>query len=175
MGSPAPPPLAGWCHAGVDKAGRRFSLYLCGAGEGNAALRDLYDAFEPKGCTLCLPPLNDDRRTQWLEGLLEQGVNVLALADGIVVGHATVMGTENEGVGEYLVFVRPEYQNCGFGTALSEAVVEIARALGYRWLWVLVEGRNRRAIHVGRKVGFQMEGPVAAEREMLLDLASGPV
>ena len=133
-------------------------------------LREMYREFEPKEVTQGLPPRVEESREEWLKSLLEGGINLLAIVEGKIVGHAVLLEMESGRRCEFLVFVHQDYQNRGIGTALSERVRDLAQRIGYCQIWLMVEAVNFKAIHVYRKVGFCLVGPREVECEMVISL-----
>jgi GNAT superfamily N-acetyltransferase len=134
------------------------------------ALADMYRWFEPKEWSQGLPPRLEDRREAWLRYVVEKAINFLAIVEDRVVGHAALFEMEFNCTYEYLVFVHQDYQDRGIGTALSQAVKDVAQALEYSKIWLTVGAINLKAIHVYQKVGFCMMGPRDMECVMVLDL-----
>jgi len=134
------------------------------------ALKELYDGFEPKEWSQGLPPRLDDRREEWLRYVADEGINLLALTEKRVVGHAALFEMEHGKSCEYLIFVHQEYQDRGIGTALTQLMRELAREVGWSQIWLTVETRNFKAIHVYEKVGFCFVGPRDIECIMRLSL-----
>ena len=102
--------------------------------------------------------------------MVEEGINILAVIEEKVVGHAALFEMEPGKTCEYLVFVHQHYQDRGIGTALTQAMRELAHEMGYNKIWLTVGAINLKAIHVYEKVGFCVFGPRDIECVMLLDL-----
>jgi ribosomal protein S18 acetylase RimI-like enzyme len=69
-----------------------------------------------------------------------------------------------------LIFVHQDYQDRGIGTALTQLMRELACEMGWSQIWLTVETRNFKAIHVYEKVGFCFVGPRDIECVMMLTL-----
>jgi len=134
------------------------------------ALADMYRWFEPKEWSQGLPPCLEDRREAWLRYVVEKAINFLAIMEDKVAGHAALFEIERDFSYEYLIFVHQDYQDRGVGTALSQAVKDVAQAMQYHKIWLTVGAINLKAIHVYEKVGFCMMGPRDMECLMVLDL-----
>jgi putative acetyltransferase len=61
------------------------------------------------------------------------------------------------------ITVHDDYQNLGLGTELLRHLLEIARKKGLRKIFLLVNTDNERAIHLYKKVGFQIEAKLVKE------------
>lgn len=150
----------------LDKAGRSIRFQVISRNE-RPALVDFYMAFEPKAVYQGLPPLAEQIKI-WLDGLLADWLNLGAFHQHRLVGHAALDSVREGAVSEYLVFMAPDYQNQGIGTALTRYAIEMAQKTRCQSLWLVVQNSNLRAIKVYRKVGFHFIEPFAEEREMVL-------
>lgn len=132
-----------------------------------------YDGFEPKRGAQGLPPLGRFRVERWLIGILAAGVHLLVEAeDGALVGHAMLMPIDGNAA-EYAIFLHQDERAAGLGTAVNRRAVEVARAQGFRRLWLSVEPGNRAALVSYQRVGFRfLPGALfslEAEMELPLD------
>ncbi len=136
------------------------------------ALRAFYEVFEPKRGAQGLPPAEPDRIQSWLRTILATGLHLVALRDRELIGHAFVVPTKWDGIGEYAVFLREDMRGRGVGTELNRAAVEAAKRSGWAGLWLTVEPRNRPAIRSYEKAGFRFvpETVYSMEAEMRTDL-----
>ena len=155
----------------LDKAGRSIRFQVISAKERPALVRS-YMAFEPKAVYQGLPPL-PDRVEMWLDGLLDGWVNLGGFHQHRLVGHAALDSVGESAVSEYLIFIAPDYQNRGIGTALTRYAVGLAHWAHGQKVWLVVQNSNLRAIKVYRRVGFHFTEPFAEEREMVLLLNQG--
>ena len=64
---------------------------------------------------------------------------------------------------EFGITVHDDYQNRGLGTILTKHMIEIARQLGLKKVYLRVTTDNERAIHVYKKCGFHIEGRLRME------------
>lgn len=169
------PPFCRGPVPGVDRRGGFYALDLADDDEPTrAAVLDLYDRFTPLGIAQGLPPRRPEQRREWVGLLFDRGINLLATRGREAVGHASVVDLVPGESWEYLVFVHPDHQGIGIGTALTEAARTLARTLGCPRVWLTVEDRNRRAIRVYEKVGFRADGPSGPEIDMVLDPRGEP-
>jgi GNAT superfamily N-acetyltransferase len=155
----------------IDKEG--VPLQVRGYQPGDRGeLQRFYEAFEPKRAAQGLPPEDPERIRAWLSSVLPSGLHLVAFRGAEMIGHALVMPTPRDGVGEYALFIRQDLRGRGVGTALSGIVVRVARGAGLRGLWLTVEPRNRAAIRSYEKVGFRFvpETIFSLEAEMELEL-----
>jgi len=135
-------------------------------------LIDMYLAYRPRNSFQGLPPASDKACVQWVEGMLAQGLNAVALSLGAgVVGHMALFPVDEQ-VCEMLVVVSPQFQNIGIGTQLTRYSVQLAYELGFEKMWLSVSATNVKAKHVYKKCGFEYS-PACDRREleMTLDLS----
>jgi GNAT superfamily N-acetyltransferase len=131
-------------------------------------LVDMYDDFPPEQRAQGLPPASESGITEWLAVLLDH-VSVVAVHDGMVVGHAALV-PDDGGDYELGVFVDDDYQNAGIGSALLEAAFEYARTLGITDVWLCVARSNHRARHVYDSLGFTEAGGKGRSLRLTLSL-----
>ena len=150
----------------TDKLGEPFVIRPLRAGD-PAALREMYDDFEPKRVAQGLPPADDEQRGRWLESVLADGRHLVVEIAGRVVGHGMLLPFDDDGA-ELANFLHQATRDRGIGTALNRALLELARELGLGRVWLSVEPFNRRAIRSYEKVGFRRRpmSPWAPEVEM---------
>lgn len=167
----APPDLTAVDLTRYDKDGVPFEVREYRQGD-LEMLEHFYLEFDPKAGAQGLPPANELRMRRWLRSVLDGGIHLLAFRDGELIGHAMVMPTDREGIGEYAVFLRQDVRGRGAGTELNRTVVEVARAAGLTGMWLTVEPSNRPAIRSYEKAGFDfVPGTtylIEAEMEMAL-------
>lgn len=133
-------------------------------------LVEMYLDF-PRNCFQGLPPVKDEACVKWVQGMIKDAVNLVALSfESGVVGHAALFPVDDTH-SEMLVVVSPPHQDAGIGTELIRSVVQLACDLAFKAIALSVETTNVRARHVYRKCGFrQLPGRQACEVEMALDL-----
>jgi RimJ/RimL family protein N-acetyltransferase len=157
-----------------DQCGAPFVIRLYQNDEKDyPLLKEMYRAFEPKEWSQGLPPRLEQRREEWLRYVVDEGINLLAIMEGKTVGHAALFEMERGKSYEYLIFVHQDYQDRGIGTALSQAMRDLAQEMGCHHIWLTVGARNLKAIHVYEKVGFCIVGPRDVECVMMLILKDG--
>lgn len=149
-----------------DGAGR--SVRLERFGDSDADTEDvaaMYDEFDPADRAQGIPPTRPEEIRTWLESVLaEDCVNVLALTDDRVVGHATLVPDED--ASELAIFVLRAYQEAGIGTALLTALLGAGQDEGVEQVWLSVERWNAPARALYRKVGFETVDSESFELEM---------
>lgn len=154
-----------------DKAGAVYDVFPYDAAH-RPALQRFYEDFEPKRAAQGLPPKDPERIARWLDSVLVQGIHLLTFRKGVLVGHALLVPTGEEGVSEYAVFLHRDERGRGLGTTLNRAAIEAARESGLKGLWLTVEPHNRAALRSYEKAGFTfVPGTIfSSEAEMRLTL-----
>jgi CBS domain-containing protein/GNAT superfamily N-acetyltransferase len=131
----------------------------------------MYLAYQPRNSFQGLPPLTDEACLKWVQHMIGNGINLVALSFGEgVVGH-TALFPINDRVCEMLVVVTPPFQNTGIGTELTRCCIQLSQEIGFEKIRLSVDVTNVRARHVYKKCGFDYlcYQPVG-EVEMALDL-----
>ena len=154
------------CRSIKDKLGRIVFLRPYGEGDFNG-LFEMYDEFQPKGKAMGLPPAQDGNRHTWITGILEEWFNIVAIQEDRIVGHAALDMPVGANAREFMIFIHQDYQNKGIGQALTFSMLDVARAMDCKKVWVVVENMNRIAIAVFKKAGFSFVGEPDVERVML--------
>ncbi len=104
------------------------------------------------------PVDRDDVRQRWAHRLASgDGVHLVAVADGVVVGQVTAE-LAPYGVASLGMLVDRDWRRRGVGTALVQAAVEAARARGCHKVSLQVWPHNDAARALYRKLGFEDEG-----------------
>lgn len=132
------------------------------------ALATMYADFAETDRSQGLPPRAETRVEEWVRGLLDDGINVVARHDDRVVGHAVLVPFD--GMAELAIFVHPDYQQVGVGSRLIRALLGEGERAGVGTVWLCVERANTVAVNLYRSVGFErtVDG---IEIEMELPLA----
>jgi len=136
-----------------------------------APLEVCYEQFDDESRAQGIPPRSAQRRTAWIEDLLE-GHDVVAWDDGDAVGHAVLMPYDDgeDAAAELAVFVRPDHQSAGIGTELVRSLLSLGRREGIQRVTLVVEPSNTIAVSLYRTVGFSVtdkhRGEFAMEREL---------
>ena len=147
-----------------DKKGSPFELRAYGADD-YSFLQEMYDSFSPKAKFQGMPPLKNETRQEWIRKLLDSGENLLAWRGDSVIGHVVVMPDTRALDGEFLIFVHQDDRNLGVGTQLARSILERAKTLGLKKIWLMVGTYNFTAIRLYKKCGFDyFENPGGPER-----------
>jgi len=118
-----------------------------------------------------LPPSRPEACVTWVQGLIRDGVSLLALSfeDG-VVGHAAIFPMGDRRC-EMFIVCRRSHQNIGIGTQLTRAIVELAYELDFDDIWLSVDVENLIAQHVYTKRGFEYVSRAQTDEvDMIIDL-----
>lgn len=141
----------------TDDAGREIRLCAATA-DSLDALVDMYTDFDPGDRAQGTPPLGEDAIREWLHDVRE-GFSVIARSEDRVVGQIMFVP---DGVGrhELAIFVHPDYQRAGIGTALLQTGLGYAAIQGATKVWLTVEARKRRLEKLYCDVGFTLDNPL---------------
>lgn len=108
----------------------------------------------------CDDPVALEERTRWFEGRRAQGYPVLvAEAEGQIAGYAS-FGDFRTFPGyrfsvEHSVHLAPAFRGRGTGSALVEALLPHARALGKHVMIAAVDAANQGSIRFHERLGFK--------------------
>lgn len=168
----------------VDREGVAWDVRPFEPGD-RAPLLETYRDFAPEERAMHLPPVDETRLERWLDDLLAEGRNVVAVRDGDgavadangdaaadTSGDAAAdadgdAAPERQVVGhavytptddpepELALFVHQDYQGRGLGTELCRHVVAAATAADRDALVLDVEASNRTAVGVYERLGFE--------------------
>jgi L-amino acid N-acyltransferase YncA len=126
----------------------------------------IFRAVVATGDTYAYPPdiAEDDARAAWLHVDEGRTVTYVALVDGAVVGTA-LLKPNLPGLGDHVAnagwMVAPDRAGRGLGRAFASAVIDEARALGFRAMqFNAVVATNARALALWRSLGFEIVGTV---------------
>ena len=127
------------------------------------ALRELYARPESVAGTLQLPYPTVDSWRRRIEAMPEGSVSLIAEVEVEIVGNATLVvhrrAPRRAHAGEMGIAVHPDWQRQGVGTALLDALVDLAdRWLNLRRLELTVFEDNAPARRLYEKFGFEIEG-----------------
>ena len=114
----------------------------------------MYDTYKPLGSVQGLPPIDKDKKHQWVQDMISNGTNLLALFEDNVIGHASLFSIPVNWA-EYFIFVHQDFQRQGIGTGMTFYVIDWAQQEDLSTIWLSVERKNYVAIALYHKVGFK--------------------
>jgi ribosomal protein S18 acetylase RimI-like enzyme len=150
----------------TDRAGHEIRL-IAYDGEPDP-LVSMYLEFGDDSRAQGLPPRGETQISKWITGLLDDGLNVVALHEEKMVGHAVLVPYDE--TSELAIFVHPDYQTIGIGSRLIRALLGHGQANGLEHVWLAVERTNLVAMNLYKSVGFETTIRDRAEHEMVLEL-----
>jgi len=133
------------------------------------SLVHMYDSYSPLGSVQGLPPLDRDKRHQWVQDIISRGTNLVTVHGDTVIGHASLFSMPVDWV-EYFIFIHQDFQRQGIGTAITLYVINWAQQENLSAIWLTVETKNYIAISLYNKVGFKRIASNNSEWEMILTL-----
>lgn len=102
-----------------------------------------------------LPPIRATERVRWVEGMIRDGTNLIALSfDAGVVGHGALFPFDARTC-EMLIALDERYRNMGIGTQLVHQLLRLAHELDFERIWLNVDRANRIAQRIYAKNGFR--------------------
>jgi len=132
----------------------------------------MYEEFEPKRGAQGLPPIGRDRLISWLRPLCDNNLNLIALFQDRIIGHAMLCPMRGDSA-EFAIFIHQDFRNQGIGFEFTRNTLEYGRSRGLRHIWLTVEVNNFSAVRVYKKIGFEISSTYYPEVEMALDLEEG--
>ncbi|MFS1522789.1 GNAT family N-acetyltransferase [Microbulbifer sp. 2304DJ12-6] len=127
-----------------------------------AKIRDIYAQSSCYAGTLQLPYPSIDKWEKFLGDLPQNFYSLVAVNDGGVIGQIGMEVFSNprrKHVSNMGMAVSEEYQNCGVGSKLLEAMLNLAiNWLAVRRVELEVYTDNQQAIELYKKKGFKIEG-----------------
>lgn len=129
-----------------------------------APLRELAGRVDSKMLGRHRQDLTDQAAmAQWLEGLGQGGLTVLAAmdpeADGRTAGYAYLQkGAKSSAhIGEVEAFIHPDYREMGLGSALLRLIADFAESQGLMFLKVDLPAERRDLVTAYKRLGFQLK------------------
>jgi ribosomal protein S18 acetylase RimI-like enzyme len=147
-----------------DDACRRITIEA--SGHADEELLAMYADFADEERSQGLPPRDEDRIRDWVHGLFDDGVNVVARHRDSVVGHAVLLPFD--GKAELAIFVHHDYQEAGIESRLIRVL--LGQATGIERVWLAVARSNAVAVSLYRSVGFET---VSSGLELEMELGLG--
>lgn len=154
----------------TDNQGRSIVIRRFDSDGDRSSLEEMYDSFDPSDRAQGIPPVRHSDIVGWLDLVLEEGPDVVAVQDDRIVGHATLV-PDREGAHELAIFVHQEYQRSGIGSVLLRGLLGVGSADDIEHVWLTVERWNTVAISLYESVGFETNDPGTFELEMTARLA----
>src|SRR6056297_582962 len=152
-----------------DREDREVELLSADASDHESVL-EMYLSFDPADRARGIPPAREEAIEDWLDTILgENTLNVIAVHEGSVVGHATLV-PDRHGEYELAIFVLQAFQGAGIGTQLVETLLGLAQSRSVEHVWLTVERWNDPAVALYRKVGFETTEAESFEIEMSIRL-----
>jgi ribosomal protein S18 acetylase RimI-like enzyme len=135
-------------------------------------LWNMFSTLSEKSLSNLVPPFTRERIEGWTSDIDHDKVlTIVAVVrekdEQRIVGSASLSFNKNEifkHKAELAIAVHDDYQNMAIGTLMLKHLLDIAKIKGLRKVWLLVNTDNDRAVHLYKKVGFEIEGKLSKER-----------
>ncbi|MCS7118989.1 MAG: GNAT family N-acetyltransferase [Archaeoglobaceae archaeon] len=151
-----------------DKAGEEIIVRQYYHEKDREKLIEMYVNYNPNYSCLGLPPMTRTAIENWIDYLSKNGFSIIAEKDEKVVGHLVIVPDEKNRV-DLMIFIHQDYQNRGLGQEMMKLIIEYCKKAGFDGIMLVTERTNARAIHVYKKLGFEIVAPYY-EFDMYLQL-----
>lgn len=141
-----------------DRKGEEIVIRKYDHSKDREKLIEMYFNYDPRFRCLGLPPMNPEAIKSWVDYLGENGFAIVAEKDGKIVGHLVIVPSDKNEV-DLTIFVHQDYQNRGLGQEMMKLIIEFCKKAGFDGITLVTERTNARAIHVYRKLGFEIVAP----------------
>ena len=131
-------------------------------------LIEMYESYDPEYRCLGLPPLSRKAIENWVDYLAENGFAIVAEHNNKIIGHLVIVPDEKNDV-DLTIFIHQDYQNRGIGQEMMKLIIDYCKKAGFNGITLVTERTNARAIHVYKKLGFEVVAPYY-EYDMYLPL-----
>lgn len=135
-------------------------------------LKDMFLSLSNETLRFMQTPFTEERIERWIANLdYEKALPIVAVtkesgARERIISVASLDFNSTEAFkhkAEFAITVHDDYQNKGLGTILTRHMIDIARQLGLKKVYLRVTTDNERATHVYEKCGFHIEGRLRME------------
>ena len=131
----------------------------------------MFSTLSEKSLSNLISPFTRKRIEGWTSNIdYDKVLAIVAVTqeneDEIIVASASLKFNPQEIMkhkAELGIAVHDEYQSRGIGSSLLKHLLNIARNKKLRKVWLNVRATNKPAIHVYRKVGFEIEAKLCEE------------
>ena len=133
-------------------------------------LWEMFSTLSENSASNLIPPFTRKRIESWTSNIdYEKVLAIVAVIkkEKRIIADASLEFNPNEDskhMAQLGIVVHDKYQNKGIGTALLKHLLNIAKMKKLRKVWLEVVSNNNIAIHIYKKVGFQIEGKLIKER-----------
>ena len=157
-------------YAFIDKRGTAILIRPLRENRHDQLVR-MYLGFQTRDQFSGMPPIREVERVRWVEGMIRNGVNLIAFCfDAGVIGHGALFPID-ERTCEMLIALDERRRNVGVGTQLTRELLQLAHELDFERIWLNVDRSNRIAQHVYAKNGFRWVARHGCDEiEMIADL-----
>lgn len=139
-----------------------FEIRLATEGDVGDITRIYNFAIEHTTATFDIEPQTIGDRLQWFKGRTHAYPIIVATIDDQVVGWGEIKRYGDRKAYRYSVedaiYIDPDFQGQGIGTALLQRLIEISREKGYHTILALVVGGNEPSMRLHQTFGFEEVG-----------------
>lgn len=142
----------------IDKHGREY-IFRFGSIKDFQGLLEMYSKFEPKRSIMGVPPDDSGELKVWVKHFFSKDTKNIVVMDPYkkIIGHAAIFPIDTKRC-EYFMALLPTNQSSGIGRTLCINVIETARYLNFKKVWICVEKTNTKALNLHKKLGYSVNG-----------------
>ncbi len=142
----------------IDRQGREY-IFRFGSIKDFQGLLEMYSKFEPKRSIMGVPPENPVELKLWVKHFFADNIkNIVVMdPDRKITGHAAIFPIDKD-ICEYFMALLPTNQSSGIGRTLCINVIETARYMKFKKVWICVEKTNTKALNLHKKIGYSING-----------------
>lgn len=142
----------------IDKTGNEVLIRQYDHERDREKLIEMYVSYDPDYRCLGLPPHTRTAIENWIDYLGKNGFAIVAEKEGKIVGHLVIVPDDRDRV-DLTIFIHQSYQNRGLGQEMMKLIIEYCKKAGFDGITLVTERTNTRAIHVYKKLGFEIVAP----------------
>jgi RimJ/RimL family protein N-acetyltransferase len=141
------------------KDNREITLRSLKAEDKNA-LFQMFSSMSDKALEWSGAPYTMDIIQRWIDNIPNL-IPLIAEYDKKIAGYAGIYRSpapRKKGIGDFAIYLHQDFHNVGLGKAMTEKVLQLARAENMHKIELTVVANNKAAIHLYENMGFQTEG-----------------
>jgi RimJ/RimL family protein N-acetyltransferase len=141
------------------KDGKEVTLRFLKANDGNE-LFQMFSSMSDGALEWSMAPYTMDVIQRWISNI-QNLIPLVAEYGKKVVGYAVIYrfpAPRRKGIGDFAIYLHQDFHNVGLGTAMTERVLQLAKAERMHKIELSVVAENKNAIHLYKNLGFQIEG-----------------
>ncbi|MGD8506432.1 MAG: GNAT family protein [Candidatus Bathyarchaeota archaeon] len=141
------------------KDGREVILRLM-AIDDKERLLEMFSSMSKEALRWSMAPYTREVIERWVKNI-QNLIPLVAEHDNLMIGYAGIMKLPHprlKGNGDLAMYIHQDFQGVGLGTIMTELLVNLAKEHGMHRVGLYVIADNKIAIHLYKKLGFEVEG-----------------